>query len=139
MERVSYMEFENRRKTVLLQRSKIYVDVCNVLFYTDLFLYQELKKRMSGNKILRLYFKDKFPKGENLSNDWICHITAAKNHINILEDWIDKDKFIQINGLASFNSYLSYIYYDMLCDPCCGERLQLTEIGSAMKYYRIQI
>ena len=121
-------------------RSKFFVDISNVLFYTDIFLYHELTKRMEKDPSLRLYFGDtingiKSSLEEINSKDIdksLVHITACKLSQNILRDWINIDAFNEINSEELLEPYLANLYKEFLTNPVCDEYLQMTEYGNVL-------
>lgn len=124
----------------LYKRSTFFIDVINVVLYIDLFLYHEILARMKTDESIEYYFTDGIPKSkEEIGDVWVVHQTAKKSHQNILEDWIDKKKFIEINAIDNhspeelYTSYVSSLYYDMLTNPICDQYMQVTEFGNAIK------
>ena len=123
--------------TTLFKKSSFFVDVNNVVTYTDLFLYNELVCRMDNDTLLKDLFLDKIPKinsDKKLDRDlMMVQISASKKNPNILLDWIDIDKFNSHNFKFSIEKFLASLYYDFLCNPTCDEYLQFTEFGNTLK------
>ena len=125
------------QNSVLFRRSSFFVDASNIIFYTDLFLYHELSKRMKNIEFLSDIFGDKLPRfqAENRGelDKLIIKSTVTKVHQNILLDWISEDKFNQSDINISMEEYVAMLYLDLLSNPICDEYLQTTEFGNTLK------
>ena len=128
------------RTSRLFKRSVFFVDVMNVVLYSDLFIYHELIKRMEIDVLISSYFGNipRFTKEQLANNSDKCdlHIiglSASKKHQNILMDWIDKDKFIKYNKDITPEEFTTWLYRDIFTHPTCDEYIQLTEFGSTLK------
>lgn len=126
--------------SALYKRSTFFIDVFNVILYIDLFLYHEMVERMKTDESLVYYFKKGIPEIKNPIQDVaVLHQISRKNHINILEDWIDKKKFIETNSIdfhspeELYRDYIDALYVDMLTNSICEEYIQATEYGNTMK------
>jgi hypothetical protein len=63
------------QQKALYRRSSFFIDVMNVILYTDLFLYHELKERMKTDECIQYYFQKNLPNVEDSpENDtWLIH------------------------------------------------------------------
>lgn len=117
--------------TVLYKRSSFFVDLLNVVFYADVFLYHELKKRGQSDQSLQCYFDTIYE--SDVDDVQLKQITAAKKNQNILLDWLNLEHFKEINGDTNPEQFLASLYQSMLAKPECDQYLQLTEFGHALK------
>ena len=125
------------QNSVLFRRSSFFVDAFNIIFYTDLFLYHELSKRMEYNGFLEKIFKEKLPRfnadSRGKLDKLIIKSTANKLNQNILLDWISEYEFNRFDVDMTINDYVATLYLDMLSNPICDEYMQITEFGNALK------
>ena len=119
----------------LYRRSSFFIDVFNVIFYIDLFLFHEMVERMKEDECLSYYFVDGIPQIEPIQkNDhWVMHETASKKHQIILRDWIDEKKFLESNPPEVLDDFIYSLFEDMLTNPICNEYLQTTEFANALR------
>ena len=125
-------------KTTLNRRSNFFIDAFNVLFHTDLFLFNELYYRISnGDIFLKSVFKNVVPEGKYRSDNKrdisIVQKSAGKKNQNILLDFIDRRKYNESNSNLPIETFVAKLYYEFLSSPSCPEYLQLTEFGSTIK------
>lgn len=122
----------------LFHRSSFFIDAMNVLLYSDLFIYHEMKYRMEneehGEYCLQDLFGESFPKFKSdskvLEDRMVINECSKKNNQNILLDWIDGRAF---DSEESLSRYLSMLYFDVFEQPRCDEFIQMTEFGNTMK------
>lgn len=118
------------------------MDIHNVIFYTDVFLIHELAARFETDKKLEYYFAEhpvfRAPdayKEDNL--DIVLKLlTSQKENKQYLADLINTERFYKVNTKCNKEDLLHYLdglYKDCLEQPICGEYLQTTEIGNAMR------
>lgn len=124
--------------TVLFHRSSFFVDVCNVVLHTDLFLYHELKERIdNGDTLLDKLFTKTLPHIESSNSltidTFVIQKSATKNNQNILLDWINKPAFHEINIGMSLYDFVANLYYDIFMNPTCDDYIQMTEFGNTLK------
>ena len=125
------------QNSVLFRRSSFFVDAMNVIFYSDLFIYHELSKRMESNEFLTSIFGDKMPNFTASTrgdlDKLIIKSTVTKKNQNILLDWISKEKYNQSDINITMDEYVALLYQDIFTSPVCDEYLQLTEFGNTLK------
>lgn len=122
----------------LYRRSTFFVDVINTIFHIDLFIYHDLAIRVENDPCLQYFFNKNFPTardGETIQQLDIRLVRefSGKLHQNILEDWISKDEFIQMNGEEAYVEYLQTLYHTILSEPVFDDFMQLTSLGSTLK------
>lgn len=122
----------------LYRRSTFFVDVINVVLHIDLFIYHDLSIRIKDDPCLQYFFGKKLPNsrdGESIQQLDVRLVREFSNklHQNILEDWIDKDEFIKMNGEASYGEYLQTLYHMILSEPTYDDYMQTTAFGSTLK------
>lgn len=122
----------------LYRRSTFFVDVINVVLYADLFMYHDLSLRMKTDSCLQYFFEKNIPKaikGETIPQMDIrlTKELSAKKHQNILEDWIDKEEFIKLNGEEVYDEYVLSLHNLILSEPVYDEYIQTTSFGEALK------
>ena len=125
-------------KTTLNRRSSFFIDAFNVLFHTDLFLYNELYYRISkGDELLGKLFPNVVPtekyESDNRRDLSVIQKSAGKKNQNILADFIDKREFTRSNIKVPIETFLANLYYTFLTNPKCHEYLQITEFGNNIK------
>jgi hypothetical protein len=123
------------QQKTLYKRASFFIDVTNVVLYTDLFLYHELKERMKNDESLYCFFNERFPAVEDSpENDtWLVHELSGKKHQNILEDWIDKELFLSTNASYLYDAYINQLYANLLSEPICDHYIQITEFGNTLR------
>lgn len=90
---------------------------------------------MKTDKILECYFSKNIPDipTDHRNDIGIIRLTSNKFNKYILEDWIDREKFLSVNDTETYISFILENTYDMLTNPKCKEFLQLSEFGHAMR------
>ena len=123
------------RQSVLYKRSSFFIDIFNVMYYLDLFLFHEMKERMKNDECLRYFFSEKIPSIEpSPQNDiMIVRTLSGKLHKNILMDWINRDRFCEINQRELLDIYVESLVKDMVQNPICDQFIQLTEFGHTIR------
>ena len=124
--------------TVLFHRSSFFVDVCNVVLHTDLFLYHEIKERINqGDLLLNKLFSKTLPSIESQDkltiDTFVIQKSAAKRNQNILLDWINKSAFHEVSIEMSLHELVANLYYDFFVNPKCEEYIQMSEFGNTLK------
>jgi hypothetical protein len=125
--------------TILNRNSSFFVDGFNVVFYIDLFLYNELFYRTSsGDELLQLLFHKSIPKGEKYFSSDVKDVSiiqklSSKKNQNVLLDLIDKGRYKILGIEMPIENYVSFLYYDFLTNPTCPEYIQTTEFGNTLK------
>ena len=121
----------------LFRRSSFFIDVMNVLIYSDLFIYHEIKARLEQENdeyMVKTLFKKSFPKinaeTRELEDMMVINLCAKKTNQNILLDWIDKEVF---ESEESLSTYVSLLYLNIFENPICDEYMQITEFGNTIK------
>lgn len=123
-------------KTALHKRSSFFIDAINVVYYVDLFLYNELFYRASkGDQLIKSLFGHILPNDEYYYSGHgkdvaIIHRLTGKKHQNILLDLIDKSKYDLDIPLEEF---VASLYFSCLTEPECPEFLQMTEFGNTLR------
>jgi len=105
------------------------------MLYVDLFLYHEMKKRMETDACLQYFFSDNIPDIEPIpKNDrGIVRVLSNKINKNVLLDWINKEKFCEMNDPNMLVIYVENLVKDMLQNPTCDEYVQLTGFGNNLR------
>ena len=64
---------------VLFKRSSFFVDVMNVVLYSDLFIYHEITERLKVDGLISYYFSNipKIDSSTTSKDSWIIHLTAG--------------------------------------------------------------
>lgn len=119
----------------LYRRSSFFIDIFNVIFYTDLFLFHEIIERMKTDECIKYYFEEGIPQIEPTQHNdqWVMHETSSKNHQIILRDWIDEKKFLASNPKTKLDPFIYALFEDMLTQPICGEYMQTTGFANALR------
>ena len=126
-------------RTTLNRRSSFFVDAYNVVFHTDLFLFNELFYRVSeGDTLLADLFHKSFSKNSKYFSSpekdvSIIQQVSGKSSQNILYDLIDKEKYNESGFDKPIEEFVAMLYYEFLTNPTCPEYLQMTEFGKILK------
>ena len=123
-------------KTALHKRSSFFIDVFNVVYYIDLFIYNELFYRATnGDQLIKSLFGHILPDNNEYYSGHgkdvaIIHKLTGKKHQNVLLDLIDKSKY---NLDVSLEEFVASLYFSCLTEPECPEFLQMTEFGNTLR------
>lgn len=132
-------------KSNFLKPTTLFVDIHNVLFYTDLFLVHELYSQFEQDQTLRFFFSsnDIFTVCAHYTPQEMDNAlkleTAKKKHKNYLLDLIDMKRFDNIilrtqtgTSNVALENYTRYLWNHLLQLASDEHYLQLTEYGNAL-------